>query len=253
MNATGAGAAAGTAILPGIGTAVGAVGGGIIDFLTNQSSNAQNQQQFEDTMAFNKEQITSARQYNTEMANTAHQREMADLRAAGINPMMTAMGGNGAPTLASPITSAGVGNAARPAQIGSLISGALPSALQSAKTVADTNNVQKDTFLKEAAALETTARTTQATANARQLEELTRQLKRGRDAQAAESDARKNKATIDLNNDATDRLLNQIKTGSGIVNNASDVIKNFLPSKHLGRLLDEAYGRGKRAGEPVQP
>lgn len=34
---------------------------------------------------------------NVKLANTAHQREMADLRKAGLNPILTATGGKGAP------------------------------------------------------------------------------------------------------------------------------------------------------------
>ena len=50
-----------------------------------------------------------AQQWQTQMANTAHQREVKDMRAAGLNPILSATGGNGAA-----VGSVGQGSAAEP-------------------------------------------------------------------------------------------------------------------------------------------
>lgn len=94
--------AVGSAVgLPFVGPTALALGGSALDYMSNRESNEATDNRARASMDFSAAEAQRQMAFQERMSGTAHQREVADLKAAGLNPLLSVNEGASSPAGAS--------------------------------------------------------------------------------------------------------------------------------------------------------
>lgn len=236
----------------------GQVAGGLISSAGQASANQTNMEIAKMTNAFNAEEAEKAREWSNlqadkqmrfqeGMSNTAYQRGVKDMRAAGINPMLAIMqGGASSPSGAMGSAPAASGVSARvdntAASFGESIGKALPSALAVQNAIQDLENKDAQAIATRAAAAASVASAKNSFASARATEAGMPTIRAragvaGEEAEAVRSEAgyRKTKAEIDKEFAPIDATMSRIIQAIEGASSAVALGRNVKAVKNMGR------------------
>jgi len=227
VSGAASGAAAGAALGP-----WGAVAGGAIGLVGGLMQNDANASMQEDTNRMNYQIAQENRDWQERMSSTAHRREVLDLKAAGLNPILSATGGQGASTPSGSV--ANMGAARMEDAIGKGLSSAQAAYqydLQS-RTVAGELALKDSTVNSQAAAAGaaiSSARKIDAETTAVHIENVRRSHEAGTWAGAAartkaENALGKHQAEIDRKAIIYDNIMNRAEQATGM---ASDLVRGI--------------------------